>query len=62
MDLADEEKLKRDPKNEEQPYIGYDKSQQCHLLRDHANCSGKIHYGEIFHVYCDCECHRKVKA
>lgn len=59
MDTADEEKLKRDPTNSEPPYIGYDKTQGCALFGDHDDCNGVVHFGETFHVYCDCECHRK---
>jgi hypothetical protein len=62
MDLADEEKLKRDPKNEEQPYIVLDKSERCHRWGNHDTCNGIIMLGAKFHVYCSCECHRKEKA
>ncbi len=59
MRKGDIAKLKRDPRNNLTPYIGYDKSMTCALWNDHSKCNGEIMIGQTFHVYCDCECHKK---
>ena len=62
MNANDTEKLKLDPLNESMPFIVFDKSERCYLYENHDTCNGVIMIGEIFHVYCVCDCHRKEDA
>jgi len=62
MKANDAEKIKLDPMNESMPFIVFDKSERCYLYGNHDTCTGVIHIGVIFHVYCDCDCHRRGDA
>jgi hypothetical protein len=62
MNIEDVVKLKLDPVNEYKPYIVFDTSERCRIWANHSSCDGTLLIGKVFHIYCDCDCHKQKNA